>query len=193
MNIADTYYSLEKYDKALEYYKLSMQSSDLYWAAYYKTAKVYAIQSNWDSALPMFRHILRREKDNDSVKASIAYIYAMTGKLVKAKKAYKELIYLQPDNQEYLENLIAVLFAAEENSEAVAYLKILTEKFPDSENITKFNELVKQIDDEAQEEVDIYSDDGEKSVFDQELEEHPETDETSEPPVPPAPAKPSDS
>ena len=44
MNIADTYYSLEKYDKALEYYKLSMQSSDLYWAAYYKTAKVYAIQ-----------------------------------------------------------------------------------------------------------------------------------------------------
>ena len=180
MNIGDTYYSLEKYDKALEYYKLSMQSSDLYWASYYKTAKVYAIQSNWDSALPMFRRLLRREKDNDTIKASIAYIFAMTGKLEKAKKAYKELIYLQPDNQEYLENLIAVLFAKEENNEAKGYLSLLTEKFPDSENISKFNELIKKIDDEESKEVDIYSSDDEKSVFDQDLEENPDPDDSTE-------------
>lgn len=177
MNIGDTYYSLEKYDKALEYYKLSMQSSDLYWASYYKTAKVYAIQANWNAALPMYRRLLRREKDNDTIKASIAYIFAMTGKLEKAKKAYKELVYLQPDNQEYLENLIAVLFAKEENNEAKGYLSLLVEKFPDSENISKFNELIKKIDDEDSKEVDIYSSDDEKSVFDQDLEENPDPEE----------------
>ena len=111
MNIADIYYSLEKYDKALQYYKMSMQNSKFYWAAYYKTAKVYAVQENWDAALPMYRTLLRRDKNNTSLKGSLAYIYSMTGKLKKAERAYKELIYLQPDNHEYLENLIAVFFA----------------------------------------------------------------------------------
>lgn len=172
MNIADTYYSLEKYDKAMEYYKLAMQDSKLYWAAYYKTAKVYAVQSNWDAALPMYRRLLRREKDNDSIKSSIAYIYAMTGALKKAERAYKELVFLQPDNKEYLENLIAVYFAREHYEEGRAGLDILIEKFPDSENIQKFKDVLKTIDDEESDEVPLDDEDEneEKSVFEEELE-----------------------
>lgn len=170
LNIADVYYSLEKYDKALEYYKLAMQDFKIYWAAYYKTAKVYAVQSNWDSALPMYRRLLRREKDNDSIKASIAYIYSMTGSLKKAERAYKELVFLQPDNQEYLENLIAVYFAREHYEEGRAGLDVLIEKFPDSENIQKFKDVLKTIDDENSYEIPLDEEDGEKSVFDEELE-----------------------
>jgi len=173
MNIADIYYSLEKYDKALEYYKLAMQNSKLYWASYYKTAKVYAIQSNWDSALPMYRRLLRRDPDNDSLKASLAYIYAMTGKLTKAERAYKELIYLQPDSRDYIENLTAVYFAKKQYDEGKIYLDILIEKFPDSENINKFKDLLKTVEDEKAAEVPLEEEaslESEKSVFDEELE-----------------------
>ena len=179
LNIADVYYSLEKYDKALEYYKLAMQDYKIYWAAYYKTAKVYAVQSNWDSALPMYRRLLRREKDNDSIKASIAYIYAMTGSLKKAERAYKELVFLQPDNQEYLENLIAVYFAREHYEEGRSKLDVLIEKFPDSENIQKFKDVLKTVDDETSAEVPVDEEDGEKSVFEEELETPDEADSTT--------------
>ena len=173
MNIADIYYSLEKYDKALQYYKLSMQNSKLYWAAYYKAAKTYAVQSNWEDALPMYRTLLRRDKENDSLKASLAYIYAMTGELKKAERAYKELIYLQPDNHEYLENLIAVYFAKKQYEDGKRYLDVLIEKFPDSENIAKFKDFVKSVDDENAVEVPLEEElqpDFETSIFDEELE-----------------------
>lgn len=177
LNIGDVYYSLEKYDKSLEYYKLAMQDSSLYWASYYKMAKVYAVQSNWDAALPMYRRMLRREKDNDSIKASIAYIYAMTGSLKKAERAYKELVYLQPDNREYLENLIAVYFAREHYEDGRAALDILIEKFPDSENIQKFRDVLKNVDDEQSEEIPLDEDfDEGRSVFDEELETSDEDD-----------------
>ena len=183
LNIGDVYYSLEKYDKALEYYKLAMQNSKIYWAAYYKTAKVYAVQSNWDSALPMYRRLLRREKDNDSIKASIAYIYSMTGALKKAERAYKELVFLQPDNREYLENLTAVYFARENYEEGRASLDILIEKFPDSENIQKFKDLLKTVDDEKASEVplDEEGDAEDKSVFDEELENSDELEDKRHP------------
>lgn len=183
MNIADVYYSLEKYDKALEYYKLAMQDFKIYWAAYYKTAKVYAVQSNWDSALPMYRRLLRREKDNASIKASIAYIYAMTGSLKKAERAYKELVFLQPDNREYLENLIAVYFARQHYEEGRTRLEILIEKFPDSENIQKFKDVLKAIDDENSAEIPLDEEDGDKSVFEEELE-NPDLAESDQPPAP---------
>ncbi len=187
MNIADVYYSLEKYDKALEYYKLSMQNSKLYWAAYYKTARVYAVQSNWEAALPMYRNLLRRDKNNDSLKASLAYIYAMTGKLKKAERAYKELIYLQPDNRDYLENLIAVYFARKQYDEGKRYLDVLIEKFPDSENISKFKDLVKTIDDENAAEVPLEegeTSDSDKSIFDEELENEEAANGELPPPPP---------
>ena len=42
MNIADIYFSEEKFDKAITYYELAMQNKDLYWNCYYKLAKFSA-------------------------------------------------------------------------------------------------------------------------------------------------------
>ena len=181
LNIGDVYYSLEKYDKSLEYYRLAMENSKVYWAAYFKTAKVYAVQMNWDAALPMYRKLLRRDRNNDSIKASLAYIYAMSGKLKKAERAYKELVFLEPDSKSYLENLTAVYFAASKYDEGRNSLSILIEKFPDSESISKFRDLLKTIDDEEAEEVPLEEGEESTSVFDEELENPDESFETEQP------------
>lgn len=145
MNIADVYLSLEKYDKAAQYYKLAMQNSKLYWGAYYKLGKSYVLQNDWKNALPIYKKLLERDPQNCSFKSSLAYIYAVTGKLKTAKQLYFEVIQAEGDNYEYLENYIAVLLLANDTELAKAYFDRLKDKFPDSKNIEKFQEEINRI------------------------------------------------
>lgn len=140
LNIADTYYSLEKYDDAISYYKKAMNNKNLYWGAYYKLAKCYVVINNWTEALPMYNTLLNRDPDNNSIKASVAYIYCMQGNLEKAEEIYSYLIETQTENQQYLENYIAVLISDKNNysnnKELIEkYFLQLKENYPDSKNI----------------------------------------------------------
>lgn len=148
MVIADAYFELEKYDKAINYYKLCMEKRNLYWAAYYKLAKCYALLSNWDEAMPMYKTIIKRDSENDSIKSSIAYIYAMQGDTKTALKMYNELIQEHPENQEYLENYIAIQILSEDLIDIEAPMASLNRDFPDSPNIEKFNNQITKILDE---------------------------------------------
>ena len=69
--LGDSYYKLEDYKKAAEYYELAMKKKDQYWAAYYKLAKCYVFTSEWNKALPMYRKILERDTENASLKARL--------------------------------------------------------------------------------------------------------------------------
>lgn len=145
MNIADMYFDLEKYDKAVTYYKLCLEKKSLYWASYYKLAKTYALMSNWNEAAKMYGKILERDPENASVKSSIAYIYAMQGDTKKALEIYNELIQLQPENQEYLENYIAIQLLSKDLTDVEAPMALLNRDFPDSENIKKFQSTIDTI------------------------------------------------
>lgn len=145
MVIADSYFELEKYDKAITYYKLCMEKPNLYWASYYKLAKAYALQSNWNEAVTMYQVILERDPENDSLKASLAYIYAMQGNTKKSLEMYNELIKLHPENQEYLENYIAVQIISEDFTDVEAPMAALNKDFPDSSNIQNFDKKISQI------------------------------------------------
>jgi len=158
--LAQTYYQLENYDKAIEYYKLSMRKKEQYWASYYQLAKCYAFISDWDNALSMYKKILERDEENASIKASIAYIYSMQGQYKKAAEIYEELLQEQSDNKDYLENYLAVLISDEKNLQKnsekfIEYLEILKNGYPDNNNIKilqeKYNTLM-GIEEEAVEE-----------------------------------------
>ena len=97
MNIADIYFGLEKYDKAESYYKAAMGNKDIYWTAIYKLAKCYAYESKWADAQTIYETLLKRDEDNNTLKASVAYIYAMTGNTDKACSMYEELIKNNPE------------------------------------------------------------------------------------------------
>ena len=135
LNIADIYFSLEKFDKAETYYKAAMGNKDIYWNAYYKLAKCYAYQSKWGDAQTAYETLLKRDPDNTSLKSSIAYIYAMNGNTDKAKEMYVALIEQSPDQVELLENYICVLLAAQEKERAQEQYELLKEKFPESKRL----------------------------------------------------------
>lgn len=148
MVIADSFFELEKYDKAITYYKMCLEKPNLYWASYYKLAKAYALQSNWNEAATMYKVILERDPENDSLKASLAYIYAMQGETKIALEMYNELMKLHPENQEYLENYIAVQLLSKDFTDIDAPMAALNKDFPDSKNIQTFNSKISQIIDD---------------------------------------------
>jgi len=138
LNIANVYYELEKFDKAIEYYTLAMDSKELYWACYYKLAQCSALTSKWSQAEEHYVVLQKRDPENSSIKASLAYIKAMGGNVEESKKMYQELIHEHPENQLYLENYIAILFLEKNIAEASVPLATLKDLFPDSKNISKF-------------------------------------------------------
>lgn len=152
MVIADAYFELEKFDKAITYYKLCMEKKSLYWASFYKLAKAYVMQGNWGEAQKMYEVILERDKDNSTIKASLAYIYSMTGESKKAIEIYNELLKEQPKNQQYLENYIAIQLLSKDLTDVDAPLSALMNDFPDSENIAKFQKQIDSILDEREKE-----------------------------------------
>ena len=134
-NIADIYFSLEKFDKAETYYKAAMGNKNIYWTAYYKLAKCYAYQSKWGDAQTAYETMLKRDSENTSLQASLAYIYAMNGNMEKSLELYKALIEKNPESSEVLENYICLLLADQENDEASLQYDILKEKFPESKRL----------------------------------------------------------
>lgn len=150
INIGDTYFKLEDYSNASEYYQKAMYSKKIYWTAFYKLAKCYSYLSKWDDALPMYKTMLKRDPKNASIKASIAYIYSMQGNYKNAKESYKLLVEEQPENLQFLENYIAVILADEKNFKNdeelyISLMEILKTDFADSKNIEKFEESYKKL------------------------------------------------
>ena len=149
--LGDSYFKLEDYKKAAEYYELAMRKKEQYWAAYYKLAKCYVFSSDWTNALPMYRKILERDPDNASIKAAIAYIYSMQGDFKNSIAIYEELLLAQPKNQEYLENYLAVMAADEKKFEkqyaekfTSAYETLKTE-YPENKNLKTFEDKYKTL------------------------------------------------
>ena len=149
--LGDSYYKLEDYKKAAEYYELAMRKKDQYWAAYYKLAKCYVFTSDWNSALPMYKKILERDPENASLKASLAYIYSMKGDFKNSIKIYEELLAAQPHNQEYLENYLAVMAADSKKFEKKYAVKFtdtyetLKTEYPENKNLKTFEDKYKEL------------------------------------------------
>ena len=149
--LGESYFKLEDYKKAAEYYELAMRKKEQYWAAYYKLAKCYVFTSDWNNALPMYKKILERDPENASLKASLAYIYSMKGEFSNSIQTYEELLLQQPHNQDYLENYLAVMAADDKKFEkkhaekfTQAY-ETLKEEYPENKNLKTFEDKYKEL------------------------------------------------
>ena len=149
--LGDSYYKMEDYKKAAEYYELAMRKKSQYWAAYYKLAKCYAYTSEWNKALPMYEKILERDPSNDSIKASIAYINSMQGNFKNSISLYEELLENQPSNEQYLENYLAVMAADNKKFEKKYAEKFISSydtlkiNFPENKNLKTFEDKYKEL------------------------------------------------
>lgn len=135
-NIADSYYSLKNYSKAITYYTLCLENKDLYNASYYKLGLSYAMNKDWNNAQKVFSDIYKKDPQNDSIKSSLAYVYSMNGETKKAEELYFEITQSQTESCEYQENYIAILIQNEKYDLAEKQFSLLKEKFPNSTKIT---------------------------------------------------------
>ena len=163
LSIADLYFGMEKYDKAIEYYKLALNNKDNYWNVYYKLARTYTLQSKWADALPMYENLLKRDPENNSLKVSIAYIYAMSCDTNKAINIYTELVKNNPENDEYLQNLIAVYIAKKDYETSVKYFESFQQTFPDNKNGEKIQQELDKLKKELYPEEEVSEEETEKT------------------------------
>ena len=124
-----------------------MENKNFYWQSYYKMAKCYALLSDWNNALTMYEKLLERDKDNNTLKASLAYIYSMQGDVKKALALYDELLAIESENEKYLENTLAILLSSKEtyneNVDRVNELYIKIEKnFENNKNLKTFEATI---------------------------------------------------
>ena len=149
MSIGDAYLDLEKFDKAITYYQKAMVNKNLYWTAYYKSGRSYALSKKWKEAKKVYFDLLKRDPENISVRMSLAYITAMEGDLDSAEEIYKSLWNNNSDNSEILVNYINVLIANNNVSEAKNLIKTLKEKFQENKNIESFEKKIEELSKEV--------------------------------------------
>jgi len=140
--IADAYADLGKYDKASDYYQLAMNDKKLYWSAYYKLGRTYALAKRWSDAAAVYEKLLERDPSNVSLKLSQAYIEAMSGNLDDALIIYKKLLEEYPDNETIPVNYIIVLLSQGRAELAEEQLELVKQKFPDNKSIADLSRKI---------------------------------------------------
>lgn len=140
-SIAQSYEDLKNYTKAITYYKMAMEDSDLKEAAYYKTGRCYAMAKDWANALNIYEDLLKKDPQNVTLILSNAYIHAMMGNLEEASSLYEKLLQTEKDASLY-KNYLSVLLAAEKYDRAKEILELFRTDFPADENIKLFSEKI---------------------------------------------------
>lgn len=144
-NLAEGYMEVKKYDKAAEYYLLSMRNEELYMTSYYKLARSYALAKNWEKAEECYKALLEKDPVNNQIKASLAYISAMSGNTDEAIIQYKKLIEDNPYDENLLESYVALLINVGRGEDAEKTFFVLKEKFPDNKQLTSFAQQLSDI------------------------------------------------
>ncbi len=143
LEIADAYLDLKNYAKAAEFYKKAMRNKSIYMTAFYKYARCLALARDWDNSLDAYNRLIELDPENLSLKLSIAYITAMSGKIDESIIMYKELVGSHPDDEGVLENYISLLLNVGRAEDAEKQYFILKEKFPDNSKIKSFEQTLK--------------------------------------------------
>lgn len=146
-SIAEEYYKLKNYSKAIEYYSLAKEHKAFKNLALYKLASCYMYTSKWAECIDIYKKLLNADKSNYSLKENLAYVYAMKGEKEKALSLYKELHNLYPENENYVENLIILYLAGEKNKEADTeivseLIKTLETISPENKNLQKYKDAI---------------------------------------------------
>ncbi len=186
MNIGNTFFKLEDYKSAAENYKLAMHNKKIYWACYYKLALCYVYTSSWANAESMYKQMLKRDPDNSSLKASLAYIYSMNGNVLKAIKMYASFLEEQPENESYLENYLVLILSEKKyfKKYRTAFeekLEKLNEVNPENKNLTKITEKYKELAEIKEEEIEDISEEEELASEENESEGESELSDNDNP------------
>jgi tetratricopeptide (TPR) repeat protein len=104
-NLGVVYQDLGLFDRAIEYYKTTINMSPAYARAHNNLAIVYASKGLHEKAIEQFKTTIRIKPDHVEAHYNLGLEYAMTGQFEKAIEQYSEALRLRPDYVEAHTNL----------------------------------------------------------------------------------------
>lgn len=142
-NIANCYFDLKKYDKAISYYKKASYDESLYSNAVYQIMLSYVELSDWNLAEKYCKDLLDiSENDNTNIKSFYAYILSNNGKYKQAMAVYEE-ITAHGASKADLKNYINLLILEKDFPNASLKLSIYEKLFPD-DDVSSMKSLVEK-------------------------------------------------
>ena len=153
-NIAEEYFKMEKYAKAVEFYEKCLKDEDELTLrnVKYKLAQTYLKLSKWSDASKIYEELLQIDLENTNLKTLLAYSYMKQELFDDAKKIYLSLIESQSLDQSSYKNLILLYGIKNDFEKAESELASYKEKFPLDETIitieTEISNLKKKFEEE---------------------------------------------
>lgn len=152
-DIANAYYDLKKYDKAIVYYEKVMT-----YMGYenntviYNLARSYAMQNNWEDAEYWYSELFDQDINNVTIGMAYAYVLAKQGKLMEARALYQGFYQRNNVDKNLLANYILVLLELGEKEDALEYLEELKALEPDAREISTIEKKIEEMEAESQSE-----------------------------------------
>jgi len=137
-NIANAYFDLEKYDKAVFYYNEAVKMDDSLTQARFNLALAYLGLRQNDTANDILLNLLKEDSKNTKIMASLAYSYHQQGKDEEALSELDKILEISPEDAEARNNRAIILWELDKKEEAEAEFKRLLKYIPDDLK-TQFN------------------------------------------------------
>ena len=173
--MADSFFEMKKYDKAVNYYQKSLKVKKSL-SVKYKLAKAYVMLNKWAEANVLYKELYCKDKENSALITMYAYTEIKTGNVKNALSLYKVLYEKNPVDTTVLKNYVLILLELEKMDEAAKYFEELKAINPESTELAKLEEKVYPKTEEAESE----DEDGENSDGEDESEESDDTEETGD-------------
>lgn len=136
--IAEEYFKMEKYAKAIEFYEKCLKDDDELTLrnVKYKLAQSYLKTSKWEQAKEIYEELLQVDSENTNIKTLLAYSYMKLENFDKAEEIYLNLINSQSLNQSSYKNLILLYIIKNDFEKAEQEITSYKEKFPLDDTIS---------------------------------------------------------
>lgn len=104
-SLAEEYYSLKKWDKALDFYTKSKQSKNFYAKSVYKSALIFIEKKQYNESEILFDELVENDPGNANFLSYLAFVKAKQKKFLEAIDLYQKILLLYPMNQTAKKNL----------------------------------------------------------------------------------------
>jgi hypothetical protein len=144
--IAEAYSELKKYEKAIEFYKKTLDNPEYANAANYNIARMHALLGQWNEAISILKGLHEKEVTNEKILTSYAYALSADGKIEEAENIYKALYEAKKESPSIAFNYVRLLIVAKKYDEASSLLEELNDKFIEDAETKTINELKSTIE-----------------------------------------------
>ena len=118
IKIAEIYYQLEKYDKAIEFYHKIEHKGE---KEYFRIGEIFLKKKDYNKTIEYYNKILKLNQENEKALFAQGAVYVEMQKYQKAIDIYHQIIVLNPKNDEAYINMANLYFVDKKYKEAVKY------------------------------------------------------------------------